>query len=313
MDSLSATNMWWGTLGTVRAFPSFHPARDVKEIQSALERKDSGTLVRILSNRSNAQRQVIANTFQEITAKDLSAALKKVLSGDLEDLLVHLLLLPEQLEARRLQQAMVGLGTDEETLLEILCTRSGKRLQEIAGSYGQMFRKDLEKELRGETSGDFSKLVVSLLKKEATPASVHRDIQALTVSLNGKKADPGPWIDILTSRELEHLDKVLMGVELENGQTVEELVEKRFSGDLRLGFRVLVQCIQNPEVYLAKRLATMKTPLVHGIMVSHSEEDLLMIRAAFLKLTKKSLYSTLQNHFKGEHLQALLAICRSED
>ncbi|XP_054601364.1 annexin A2 isoform X2 [Nothobranchius furzeri] len=300
MDSLSATNMWWGTLGTVRAFPSFHPARDVKEIQSALERKDSGTLVRILSNRSNAQRQVIANTFQEITAKDLSAALKKVLSGDLEDLLVHLLLLPEQLEARRLQQAMVGLGTDEETLLEILCTRSGKRLQEIAGSYGQMFRKDLEKELRGETSGDFSKLVVSLLK-------------ALTVSLNGKKADPGPWIDILTSRELEHLDKVLMGVELENGQTVEELVEKRFSGDLRLGFRVLVQCIQNPEVYLAKRLATMKTPLVHGIMVSHSEEDLLMIRAAFLKLTKKSLYSTLQNHFKGEHLQALLAICRSED
>lgn len=37
-----------------------------------------------------------------------------------------------------------------------------------------------------------------------------------------------------------------------------------------------------------------QTSLVHGIMVSHSEEDLLCIRAAFLKLTGNSLYSTLQ-------------------
>ncbi len=28
-----------------------------------------------------------------------------------------------------------GLGTDEETLLEILCTRSGQQLQEIRGAY----------------------------------------------------------------------------------------------------------------------------------------------------------------------------------
>lgn len=31
--------MSWGTLGTVRPFPNFHPDRDVMEIQSALERK----------------------------------------------------------------------------------------------------------------------------------------------------------------------------------------------------------------------------------------------------------------------------------
>ena len=28
-----------------------------------------------------------------------------------------------------------GLGTDEETLMEILCTRSGKQLQEISAAY----------------------------------------------------------------------------------------------------------------------------------------------------------------------------------
>lgn len=83
--------MSWGTLGTVRPFSNFHPERDAVELLSALDKKGSGnshylqnnpeiltlnptdsdtvTLVRILTNRSNAQRQVIAKTFGEIAQK----------------------------------------------------------------------------------------------------------------------------------------------------------------------------------------------------------------------------------------------------
>ncbi|KAM6899816.1 annexin A2 isoform 2-T2 [Xenentodon cancila] len=292
--------MSWGTLGTVRPFSNFQPDKDVTEVQTALEKKDTVTLVRILTNRNNAQRQVIARIFEEKSSKDLSAALKKSMSGDLGDLLLLLLLPPDNAEAQRLQQAMAGLGTDEETLIEILSTRSGKQLQEISAAYRQLFKKDLEKELRGETSGDFSKLLVALLK-------------ALAESLSGKKVDTAQLINIFSSRHPDHLNKVLMGLELEIGQTVSQVVEKRFTGDFRSALKVLVQCIESPADYLAKRLSTMKTSLVHGIMVCHSEEDLLCVRAAYRKLTGTSLYSDLQNHFRGEHLQALLAICRSED
>ncbi|KAL7382624.1 hypothetical protein ABVT39_025431 [Epinephelus coioides] len=305
--------MCWGTLGTVRPFSNFHPDRDAMEIQAALEKKDVVTLVRILTNRTNAQRQVIANAFEEITQKDLAVGLKKALSGDLENLLLELLMPPLQHEAYRLQQAMVGLGSDEETLLEILCTRSGKQLREISAAYRQLYKKDLENELIGETSGDFAKLVVALLNKEDVACGVQRDVEALYASLNGKKAEAKPWIDILTSRDSDHLKKVLMGLELESGQMVDQTVEKRFSGDFRLGLKVLVQCIENPYAYLAKRLADTKTSIMQGIMVSHSEDDLLCIRAAYLKLTGTSLYTALQKQFKGNHLQALLAICRSED
>ncbi|XP_041663882.1 annexin A2 [Cheilinus undulatus] len=314
LDYYKSYDMSWGTLGTVRPFSNFHHDQDTMEIQAALEKKDTGTLVRILTNRNNAQRQVIAKTFEEVTEKDLAAAVKKTLSGDLESFLLELLMPPLQYEAHRLHQAMAGLGTDEETLLEILCTRSGKKLQEISAAYQQIYKKDLEKELQGETSGDFAKLVSALLNKESVPGGVQRDIEALRASLNGKKADAGPWIDILTSRDLNHLDKVLMGLELQSGQMVDQAVEKNFTGDVKLGLSILVQCIQEPYVYLAKRLTSMKSPIVQGILVSHCEEDLLCIRAAFKKLTGTSLYTALQqNKFKGDHLQALLAICRSED
>ncbi|XP_061615341.1 annexin A2 [Phyllopteryx taeniolatus] len=305
--------MCWGTLGTVRPYSNFHPQRDVKQIHEALEKKDATTLVRILTNRSNAQRQAIAKTFKEATQQDLIAGMRKVLSGDLEALMLELMMPPLQHEAHRLQQAMAGLGTDEETLLEILCTRSSKELRDISSAYKEMYKKDLEKEAKGETSGDFAKLIVALINKEDVAGFVQRDVESLAASLNGKKADVAPWIDILTSRDSNHLNGVLMGLELESGQMVIPVLEKSFSGEIRLGLSVLVECIQNPGMYLAKRLTGMKAPIVQGIMVSHSEEDLLCIRVAFLKLTGTSLYTTLQKYFKGDHLEALLAICRSED
>lgn len=312
-DYFKSYNMCWGTLGTIRPFSNFHPDRDAMEIQAALEKKDTVTLVRILTNRSNAQRQVIAQTFEEITQKDLTASLKKALSGELENLMLELLFPPVMYDAYRLQQAMAGLGTDEEALLEILCTRSGKQIQEISAAYKQMYKKDLEKELKGETSGDFAKLVVALMNKGNVTGVVQRDIEILSASLNGKKAEAGPWIDILTTRDSGHLNKVLVGLEMLTGQTVTEALEKRFSGDIRLGLKVLVQCIQNPDVFLAKRISTMKPTVLHRIMVSHCEEDLLCIRIAYLKITGTSLYTALQKHFKGDHLMALLAICQSED
>uniref|UniRef100_A0A3P9DTF7 Annexin A2 n=1 Tax=Maylandia zebra TaxID=106582 RepID=A0A3P9DTF7_9CICH len=300
-------DMYWGTLGTVRPYSNFYPDRDVTEIVTALENKDTVTLLRILTNRNNAQRQVIAQVFQALTHKDIITALKKALSGDLELLLLELLMPPWSMK-------LTGLGTDEETLAEILSTRSGKQLQSISAAYKEMYKKDLEKEIESETSNDFEKLLKALLHKGCVAGVVQTDIETLSASLKGKKAEAGQWIDILTSRDVEHLDNgVLMGLELELGQTVDQIIEKRFSGDFRLGLKVLVQCIQNRDAYLATRLKTMKKEIVQRIMVSHSEEDLLCIRAAFIKLTGTSLYTTLQNHFKGDYLKALLAICRSED
>uniref|UniRef100_A0AAQ4PHW7 Annexin A14 n=1 Tax=Gasterosteus aculeatus aculeatus TaxID=481459 RepID=A0AAQ4PHW7_GASAC len=303
-------NMSWGTLGTVRPFPNFHPEQDAREIRTALQNKDAVTVVRILTNRTNAQRQVIAQTFEEMTQKDLAVGVKKAMSGELEILLLELLMPPVQYEAFRLQQAMVGLGTDEETLLEILCTRSGEKLREISAMYKLLFKKDLEKELRGETSGDFSNLVLALKSLSSLYMCFIVFIQSLSASLNGKKADAALWINILTSRDSDHLNKVLDGLELQRGQTVDQTLDKKFTGDVRQGLKVLVQCIQNPGVYLAKRLVKAK---VRWIMISHAEEDLLCIRAAYLKLTGTSLYTALQKQYKGDHLQALLALCRSED
>lgn len=317
MEADISEDMWWGTLGSVRPFPNFRPERDVEDVQTACQQKDVKTLVRIMTNRDNAQRQTLAKAYLSATGKELKADLKKALSGDLESLMLDLLLTPDQFDAQRLYKAMKGLGTDEETLLEVLCTRSPSQLKIITSAYNEMYKKDLGKDLDGETSGDFTKLLLALLKKETVPGSVDQDVNRLSEELKGEKANAAPWINVLTTRHPDHLNKVLIRLEADIGQPVDEALEKRFggfmSGDLKLGLTTLVHCIQNPAAYLAKRLQSMKGGVVQGVLVAHCEEDLLTVRVAYLKKTGSSLYSTLQNQFKGDFQNALLALCRAED
>ncbi|KAG5264953.1 hypothetical protein AALO_G00259810 [Alosa alosa] len=316
-DHTMETDMWWGTLGSVRPFSNFRPEKDIEDIQTACQQKDVKTLVKIMTNRDNAQRRSLVQAYLSATSKELTVDLKKALSGDLERLMLDLLLTPDEFDAQRLYQAMKGLGTDEETLLEVLCTRSAIQLKGITLAYNNMYKKDLEKDLEGETSGDFTKLLLALLKKETVPGSVDQDVDRLSEELKNEKANASPWINTLTTRHPDHLNKVLTRLEADIGQPVDEALKKRFggflSGDLQLGLTTLVHCIQNPAAYLAKRLQSMKGGVVQGVLVSHCEDDLLMVRVAYLRETGTSLYSTLQNQFKGDFQNALLALCCAED
>ncbi|XP_028820032.1 annexin A2 isoform X2 [Denticeps clupeoides] len=309
-------DMSWGTLGSLRPSPNFQAGRDVERIQDALAQKDAGSLVRILTNRNNAQRQDIMRIFSSATQKDLKAELKTVVSGDLETLMLNLMMTPEQFDAQRLRRAMEGLGTDEETVLEVLCTRTPEQLRKVTAAYKTQYNRDLEKDLISETSGDFTKLLLALLK-EYGKGNIDQDVNHLSKELSNKKSDSAPWIEILTTKNPQHLANVMDTLEAERDQRVDEALQKHFggllSGDLKLGLKTLVRWVQNPGVYLAQRLQSMKGGVVQDVLVSHCEEDLLRIRVAYLKETGTSLYSSLQKHFKGDVQTVLLALCGAED
>lgn len=298
-------------------------------IETAIKTKgvDEVTIVNILTNRSNEQRQDIAFAYQRRTKKELAPALKSALSGNLETVILGLMKTPAQYDASELKASMKGLGTDEESLIEIICSRTNQELYEINRVYKEMYKTDLEKDIVSDTSGDFRKLMVALAKgRRAEDGSVidyeliDQDARELyDAGVKRKGTDVPKWISIMTERSVCHLQRVFEKYKGYSPYDMEESIRKEVKGDLENAFLHLVQCIKNKPLYFANRLHDamkgkgVRDKVLIRVMVSRSEVDMLKIRSEYKKNYGKSLYQSILQDTKGDYQKALLYLCGGDD
>uniref|UniRef100_A0A1A8RDU9 Annexin n=1 Tax=Nothobranchius rachovii TaxID=451742 RepID=A0A1A8RDU9_9TELE len=314
---------------TVVPARDFDPLRDAARIDTAIKTKgvDEQTVIDILTRRSAQQRQEIAFEFERTSKKDLTSALKGALSGSLETLVLGLMKTTTQYDASELKASMKGLGTDEETLIELVCSRNDDELTEIKKVYREMFKKELDKDIAGDTSGDFAKLLLALVQTKRDEPSNVVDYQKIDddarslyeAGVKRKGTDVVTWISIMSQRSIPHLQKVFERYKSYSPYNIKESIRKEVKGDLEKSFLTLVECFENKQLYFANRLYEAmkskgaKEKVVTRIMVSRCEVDLMKIRTEFRRQYKKSLYQTIAEHTKGDYQKALLSLCGGDD
>ncbi|XP_013881011.1 annexin A2-B [Austrofundulus limnaeus] len=314
---------------TVFPVRDFDPTRDAARIDTAIKTKgvDEQTVIDILTRRSYDQRREIAFEFERIAKKDLMTALKGALSGSLEALMLGLMKSTAQYDASELKASMKGLGTDEETLIELVCSRNNEELAEIKKLYRELFKKELEKDIAGDTSGDFAKLLLALVQTRRDEPSnvvdyekIDDDARSLyEAGVKRKGTDVTTWICIMSQRSIPHLQKVFERYKCYSPYDIKESIRKEVKGDLEKSFLTLVECFENKQLYFANRLNEAmkskgaKEKVLTRIMVSRCEVDLMKIRTEFKKQHKKSLYQTIAEHTKGDYQKALLSLCGGDD
>ncbi|XP_029960323.1 annexin A1a [Salarias fasciatus] len=308
--------------GTVTAAPNFSASGDAGVLDKAIKTKgvDENTIIEILVKRSNEQRQQIKEAYQQASGKSLESALKSALKGDLEDVVLALLKTPSQYDAQLLKLAMKGLGTDEETLVEILASRNNRQIVDIKKAYKEEYKKDLEEDIRGDTSGEFRTALLELCKASRTEGVseqlVDSDARALYEAGEGRKGkDCSVFIDILTSRSAPHLRKVFERYSKYSKVDVAKAIDLEMKGDIERCLTAIVKCAGSRAAYFAERLhLSMKgkgtrKPILTRIMVSRSEIDMKRIKEEYKKNYGKTLYQEILDDTKGDYEKILLALC----
>jgi len=144
---------------------------DVMELYKATEGKvgtDELLVCNILSQRSDAQIRAIAHTYKQKFTRDLETVIKKEFSGHMELALLQQLRTgtdKAMRDALLLEDAMSGAGTKDHLLVNRVVRVHWDRnhMQQVKGAYQHMFRKSLTSRIRGETSGDYEKLMCACL------------------------------------------------------------------------------------------------------------------------------------------------------
>ncbi|XP_037110199.1 annexin A2a [Syngnathus acus] len=314
---------------TVTPALDFDPEKDAARIETAIKTKgvDEQTIIDVLTKRTYSQRREIAFAYEKRAKKDMISALKGALSGSVESVILGLMKSTSQYDASEIRGSIKGLGTDEETLIEILCSRSNAELQEIKEVYKELFKKDLDKDVAGDTSGNFAKLLLALVQtKRDEPSSVvdyekidddARKLYDAGVKVRG--TDVATWISIMTERSVPHLQKVFQRYKSYSPYDMQESIMKEVKGDLQRSFLVLVQSFENKQLFFANKLHDAmknkgaKEKVVSRIIVSRCEVDLKKICSEYKAHHGQSLQKTLMEHTKGDYQRVLLGLCGAED
>ncbi|XP_028974077.1 annexin A5b [Esox lucius] len=312
--------------GTVRASVNFNANQDAETLYKAMKGlgTDEDSIMNLLTSRSNDQRQKIKAAYKTLHGKDLVSDLKGELGGKFESLIVGLMAPPILYDVTSLRHAIKGAGTDEKVLVEILSSRTPQQIKDIIAAYRQEYDADLEKDITGDTSGHFERLLVILLQASrqqgVQEGNIEADAQAL-FNAGEKKfgTDEEQFITILGNRSAAHLRKVFDAYMKLAGYEMEESIQRETSGSLRDLLLAVVKCARSVPAYFAETLfnslkgAGTDDQTLIRVMVSRSEVDMLDIRANYRRLFACSLYSSIKGDTSGDYRKALLLLCGGDD
>uniref|UniRef100_W8C1W4 Annexin n=1 Tax=Ceratitis capitata TaxID=7213 RepID=W8C1W4_CERCA len=310
---------------TPTVFPAapFDASADAQALRTAMKGfgTDEEEIINILTARTNAQRQQIKAQFEADFGRDLIKDLKSELGGKFEDVIVALMTPPVEYLCKQLHDAMAGMGTDEETLVEILCTKTNEEMKEIVAAYEAKYDRPLAEQMCSETSGFFRRLLTLIVTGVRDPvgsvdaAKAHEEAEALYAAGEGMLGtDEAVFNRIMSHSSFAQLRLIFDEYKQLSGQTIEQAIKHEMSGALHDAMIAIIECVQSPAAFFANRLYHAMQGMgtnddaVIRIIVSRSEIDLSNIKDEFERIYNRTLYSAVESETSGDYKKALTAL-----
>jgi len=141
-------------------------------------------------------------------------------------------------DARRLREAMKGLGTNDSVLIDIIGHRSREQRMMIVAEYRRTISRDLLKDVESETSGNYRKVLLKLLKPRDEMLA-----EILHEAMAGAGTNDRVLIDVMTQFPYE-LPAVSVAYQRKYGKSLESDIKADTSGNYE---KLLVALLNTPR------------------------------------------------------------------
>ncbi|OUM62923.1 hypothetical protein PIROE2DRAFT_10672 [Piromyces sp. E2] len=269
------------------------------------------------------QMNQIINCYKSMCNQNLESAVKNVTSGNFGKLCVALSKTTLDYDVWCLHEAIKGLGTDDDCLIEILVGRSNTDIVAMNKAYKIAYNKSLEDDVKGDTSGDYRTTLVSLLQGNRNETNIQRDVEsdvdALYKAGEGKiGTTESTFITILTNRSYSHLRMVFDKYQQKYTHSMEKVIDSEFSGNIKKTLGGIVKTTTNLSEYVAKQFensmkgAGTKDSKLIRLAVRYREPALMKkIKEDYVKLYNKPLAKRIEGETRGDY-RKLLLMCIGE-
>ncbi|KAJ8408524.1 hypothetical protein AAFF_G00251590 [Aldrovandia affinis] len=140
-------------------------AKDLYEAGEARWGTDEVKFLTVLCVRNREHLLRVFQEYQKLAGRDIEDSIKREMSGSLEDIflaIVRCIKNKTAFFAERLHRSMKGLGTTDSILIRIMVSRAEIDMLDIKAEFLKMYGKTLHSFIKGDTSGDYRKIMLEL-------------------------------------------------------------------------------------------------------------------------------------------------------
>ncbi|XP_067296212.1 annexin A3a [Pseudorasbora parva] len=219
-----------------------------------------------------------------------------------------------------LRKAIEGIGTTEKTLIEILTHRSSSQKQAISKAYQETTKRILVNDLKGDTHGNFEKVLVALARPPAA-----NDAKWLIKAMKGAGTDEKLLIEILSSRTNKQIKEMSAAYSEKTKKTLIQNLKTEVSGHFGKAILLLAEGARDEStnvnadqakadakaLYQAgeKRLGTDESKFIE-ILCKRSIPHLRQTILEYKNISGKTLQKSIEKEMSGNLEKLLVAIVK---
>ena len=279
-----------------------NPISEVENLKNYIQNSDNTKIVEFICKLNKEQRLKLKETYVASYGTELIKDLEKVLSGNVEKLVCGLIKSFIDFDAEQIYLSMKGLGTDEDTLSEMIATKPSRHLNKIKQRYPELYNETLENDIKGDTSDYYRNILIAMIQggRSDNPYPNSQKMKDIVNKLNDDNENiKESFVSYLVNCSYGEICTICREYEKIHNKNILEGIKNKFGKDEYNFFNVLLNYISDPGKFFAEKIHGFKDKDLIRIIVSN-EEILNDIKDAYKELYNTELIDDIKNNTDGD-------------